>query len=129
MTDPRTEDSRLSIALRHAAARGATDKHRLMLRVATVLADIEQTLSVIQMAIDRDDLELTKLRLKRIVNALGCGNVVTNAVDINANHDDDIDPALIVLKFEETIRLRSGLGRSSDVQDNESRIYKKPGTS
>jgi hypothetical protein len=92
MTDPRTEDSRLSIALRHAAARGATDKHRLMLRVATVLADIEQTLSVIQMAIDRDDLELTKLRLKRIVNALGCGNVVTNAVDINANHDDDKKP-------------------------------------
>jgi hypothetical protein len=34
-----------------------------------------------------------------------------------------IDPALIVSKFEEAIRLRSGLRRPPDVQDNEGRVY------
>jgi hypothetical protein len=45
------------------------------------------------------------------------------ALNKNAEPALVIDPALVVLKFEETIRLRSGLRRPPDVQDNEGRIY------
>ena len=85
MTDPRIKNVRLSAALRYASGLGQRSPHQLMLRAAEAIADIEQTLSVIQMAIDRGDLELTKLRLKHISNVLGCGDIVINGVDTNAN--------------------------------------------
>src|SRR5690242_16781821 len=96
MTDPRTKNTRLSAALRYASGLGQRSPHQLMLRAAEALADIEQTLSVIQMAIDRGDWELIKLKLKHISKVLGCGDIVIDGVDTDANPHNT---ALAVFSF------------------------------
>lgn len=76
MTDPRTNNARLSLALLHAGERGNATKHILMLRAADAIGEVERTLGVIWIALERGDLDLAKLRLKHIENVLGCGNIV-----------------------------------------------------
>jgi hypothetical protein len=78
MTDPRCNQTRLSLALRHAGERGQATKHELMLRAAGAIGDVERTLGIIWIALERGDLELAKLRLKHIENVLGCEGIVIN---------------------------------------------------
>src|SRR5690242_11197277 len=80
MTDPRCNDARLSLALRHAGGLGQRSPHQLMLRAAGTIEAIEQTLIIIHCAIERGDVELAKLRLQSLDRTLGCENVVMNNV-------------------------------------------------
>jgi hypothetical protein len=78
MTDPRHKVPRISVALLHAGSCGGTSKHELMLRAAQAVCEVERTLGIIWIALERGDLELTKLRLKHIENVLGCEGIVIN---------------------------------------------------
>ena len=82
---------RLSHLLRQAGARGKTDKHRLMRQAADTLDEVECTLSAINRAFDRGDINLVKLRLKHIAKLLGCEQVVM---------DDDTDEYRSNMKCE-----------------------------
>jgi hypothetical protein len=77
--DPRTNNTRLSLALLHAGGRGNATKHELMLRAAKAIGEVERTLGIIWIALERGDLELAKLRLQHIENVLGSGNIVINS--------------------------------------------------
>jgi hypothetical protein len=76
--DPRANDARLSLALLHAGRRGNATKHELMLRAADAIGEVERTLGIIWIALERGDLELAKLRLQHIENVLGCEGIVIN---------------------------------------------------
>jgi hypothetical protein len=76
--DPRTNNARLSLALLHAGGRGNATKHELMLRAADAISEVERTLGIIWIALERGDLELAKLRLQHIENVLGCEGIVIN---------------------------------------------------
>jgi hypothetical protein len=80
MTDPRMGHDQLSLALRHAGGRGTTDKHRLMLRAADAIGEVEQMLAAIDDVMEHGDHDAVKLRLKHIARVLGHENTVTNDV-------------------------------------------------
>jgi len=82
---------RLSYQLRQAGGRGKTDKHRLMRYAADTLDEVERTLSAINCAIERGDMNVVMLRLKRIEKLLGCEQVVM---------DDDTDEYRSNMKCE-----------------------------
>ena len=67
---------RLSHTLRQAGARGKTDKHRLMRQVAVALAEVEHSLVVISLALERGHVGVVRLRLKHIEELLGCEQFV-----------------------------------------------------
>ena len=67
---------RLSHLLRQAGARGKTDKHRLMRQAAATLDAIEYALAAITLALERGDMNVVMLRLKRIEKLLGYEQVV-----------------------------------------------------
>ena len=73
---------RLSHLLRQAGARGKTDKHRLMRQAAATLAEVEDSLAMISLALERGYVGVVKIRLKRIEKLLGCEQIVM---------DDDTD--------------------------------------
>ena len=73
---------RLSHLLRQAGARGKTDKHRLMRQAAVALAEVEDSLAMISLALERGYVGVVKIRLKRIEKLLGCEQIVM---------DDDTD--------------------------------------
>jgi len=70
---------RLSHLLRQAGGRGKTDKHRLMRQAAATLAEVEDSLAVISLALERNYLGVVKIRLKCIEKLLGCEQVVMDA--------------------------------------------------
>ena len=67
---------RLSHLLRQAGARGKTDKHRLMRQAAATLAEVEDSLAMISLALEHGYVGVVKSRLKRLEKLLGCEQVV-----------------------------------------------------
>jgi hypothetical protein len=61
---------RLSHLLRQAGMRGMSEKHQLMHHAADALVEVEHTMTAIDRAIERGDMDLVKLRLKHIANLL-----------------------------------------------------------
>jgi hypothetical protein len=82
VADPRMRDTRISAALRHASERGATDKHKLMLRAADAIEEIELVMAAIDQDMARGHHDVVKLRLKHIARVLGHGNTESNGACI-----------------------------------------------
>jgi hypothetical protein len=75
---------RLSHLLRQAGERGKTDKHRLMCHAAGRLAEVEHSLAVISLALERGDMGVVRLRLQLIEILLGREQVVMDDADNEA---------------------------------------------
>ena len=67
---------RLSHLLRQAGARGTSDKHRLMRQAAATLAEVEDSLAMISLALEHGYVGVAKSRLKRLEKLLGCEQFV-----------------------------------------------------
>jgi hypothetical protein len=80
MTDPRVSHERLSLALRHAGARGVTDKHKLMIRTAEALDEVQRMLVAIDRDLARGHHDSAKLWLTGISQILGCESTDTKDV-------------------------------------------------